>query len=87
LDANGKLLNDFKTKRSSPTGSILRNGPVKADYTSKNFYTKSNYSAYDVLLSRLVLRVLKLVEVEETLNPDDRGTEPYRDVLVSPGIL
>jgi hypothetical protein len=42
---------------------------------------------YDVLLSRLVLRVLELVEVEETLNPDDRGTEPYRAVFVSPGIL
>lgn len=44
LDAYGRKLNDFKTKRSSPTGSTLRNGPVKADYTSKNLYTASSYS-------------------------------------------
>ena len=44
LDAYGKKLNDFKTKRSSPTGSTLRNGPVKVDYTSKNLYTASSYS-------------------------------------------
>jgi len=46
LDANGRKLNDFKTKRSSPPGSTLRNGPVKADYTSKNLYTSSYSDAY-----------------------------------------
>jgi hypothetical protein len=44
LDAYGKKLNDFKTKRSSPIGSTLRNGPVKVDYASKNLYTASSYS-------------------------------------------
>jgi hypothetical protein len=98
LDAYGRKLNDFKTKRSSPTGSTLRNGPVKADYTSKNLYTASSYSVkakspqnenYGVIATSSTIgrRVLELVEVEETLNPDDRGTEPYRTVYVSPGIL
>lgn len=46
LDANGRKLSDFKTKRSSPTGTTLRNGPVKADYTSKKLYTSSYSDAY-----------------------------------------
>lgn len=43
LDASGRRLTEFKTKtRTSPTGSSIRNGPLKPDYKSTYSSTYSD---------------------------------------------